>query len=79
MRGLSKTQQEVLSLLQENGSFLYFMPYMGKFNPKPYYFISGTLKNVRYSTVQALFKLGYLVKMKDKGYGDHEMHLASKP
>lgn len=56
---LSKTQQETLGDFKKD-SFLHFMPYMGSFNPSAYYFMSGTMKRYRYSTVQKLITLGYL-------------------
>ena len=37
---LSKTHLKLLAIMQK-GKMLYYMPHMGRINPKPYYFCEG--------------------------------------
>lgn len=70
MAKLSKAQNELLKHLNENDTFLHFMPYRGRFNPNAYYFASATNKTFRFSTVDVLVKKG-LLKIESKGkWGD---------
>ena len=68
---LSKTQQEVLDEIKKPDVVLHYMKYAGNFNPSAYWFISGSMKYVRCSTVDRLYKLGLIVITKDSlGYPD---------
>lgn len=78
MKAISDTQLEVLCSL-EQGDKIYYQKYMGNFNPRAYWFISKSLrelnsfKRVRNSTVRKLIERGLIEHKKsspfDSGYG----------
>lgn len=69
---LSNVQLSVLNEIKKPGVKLYYMGYMGRFNPSAYWFISKSMKRVRCSTVKALANAGY-IKYKDKIIGGYPM------
>jgi hypothetical protein len=52
---LSKAQSKVLKELSEEGIVLHFMEGLN-----PYWFISGSMKTIRYDTVELLLKAGVI-------------------
>ncbi len=73
---LSKTQQEVLNILKEPGSFLHFMEYMGRFNPNAYYFPHNHIgMHIRFSTVCSLLKKKLVVRKKINEWGKHRIFI----
>jgi hypothetical protein len=57
---LSKTQQELLDAIT-GGTRVHYMPYMGNFNEKAYYFRCDTLKR-RTAAARALLEKGLVEK-----------------
>jgi hypothetical protein len=65
---LSKSQAELLEAMQ-NGVKCYYMRYMGRFNPKAYYFRGDTMKRCT-ATAKALLEKGF-VEIRYRQTGDH--------
>jgi hypothetical protein len=69
---LPKSQQDLLSAM-EGGVTCFYMRYMGRFNPTPYYFRSDTNRRC---TAAALALLGKgLVEKFDVLVGDHKLRI----
>lgn len=69
-KSLSKTQQELYDAMK-GGVILYFMPYMGRFNPCSYYFRNDTLKHCT-AAARALLERG-LVEKYDEDWRGHKL------
>lgn len=54
---LTKSQIEILTLMQKPGVVVYFMEYRGRFNPNAYYFISEGYKKCT-KQIEALLARG---------------------
>lgn len=72
---LTKTQSELLTAMKA-GVVCYYMPYMGRFNPKAYYFRNDTMKRCT-AAAQALLEKG-LVEIKDKDFRGHRLVIKSE-
>jgi hypothetical protein len=70
---LSKAQQELLDAFKNKNDFLHHMPYMGRFRPHPYYFMSGTMKHYKPVVVKKLLDLKLLEIFNDNGYGNYKV------
>lgn len=74
MNNLSKTQQELYDAMC-NGVVCRFMPYMGRFNPAPYYFRNDTMKRCT-AAVRGLIKRGMVERFDmDKFGGRHKVRV----
>lgn len=62
---LTKAQQGVLDKLK-SGDVAHYMPYMGSFNPSPYWFLSSNMKRCT-KQIRRLIDLG-LVKIIQDGF-----------
>jgi len=76
---LSKPQQDLLNDFKDEGYFLHYMPYMGRFRENPYYFMSNTMKHYRSVTVEKLIKLGVLGRFNDDGFGNFKVRKLFSP
>lgn len=66
---LSKTQAELLAAMRA-GAECYYMRYMGRFNPAPYYFRNDTMRRCT-AQVKALLDKGLVEKVPTSRFGDH--------
>lgn len=70
MKKLTARQQEVLNEMLKPDVKAFHMPYMGRFNPRAYWYLSTSHEKVT-SQVEALIKLG-LVKISKFNWRGHE-------
>ena len=74
---LSKTQQELLDAMRA-GKVVHYMRYMGRFNPVPYYFLSGSMKKCT-AAAETLIKKGLAEHYTKSGYSDDAILRIIKP
>ena len=67
---LTKLQQEILDEMKKPGARAFYMPYMGRFRPEPYWFISTSHKKCT-KQIERLIALG-LVKIIREDWRDKE-------
>lgn len=57
---LSPVQVKALRALAEEGNYAHYMPYQGRFNPSAYWFLHSDMSNVRCSTMDKLYQMGFV-------------------
>ncbi len=67
-KDLTPAQFEVLRALAVPGEYAHYMPYLGRFNPRPRWHSHITLRNLRITAMEKLIDLGYVER---KGYHPH--------
>lgn len=67
MPKLTSNQIEILRLMQQPEAIVYYMEYMGRFNPNPYYFINAGLKKCT-KQIEALLKAGLAEQYDENRY-----------
>lgn len=71
---LSRTQQELVNHLRDHATYLHFMPYAGRFNPRAYYFAHETMKRFRVASVEKLLALNVL-EIYGRDHAGHKVRL----
>jgi hypothetical protein len=67
---LTKAMREVLAELAKPGARAIYMPYMGRFNENPYYFVTTTMKLCT-KQIEGLASRGFLDRVDKDNFGGH--------
>lgn len=67
---LTERQLSALKELSQKGVVAHYMPYRGRFNPTPYWFLTSTHRRAT-REVERLSQLGFVDQEHKDSYGEH--------